>query len=293
MRNLIRGHISPGSAEAYAFATICIVLASLVRWILGLISPDILPFATFFPAILLAALVGGPGPGIFAATLGGVIGWWAFLAPQFALLPLAPHHQIDLLLYLFSALIIVWGADHYRRLASRLADEEALRRLSVEELSHRLKNKLATIQAILRLRLREHRQLSIDVIASLDALMATDNLIMQTQGQGARIRDILFAEVRPYEASRVIIDGPDVLLPPKLASVMALLVHELATNAAKYGALSSPAGAQTNLLACDPEWTPRMSVWHLADIPPAPAFVYETTGSRQARRRNLPPTRLF
>jgi two-component sensor histidine kinase len=65
---------------------------------------------------------------------------------------------------------------------------------------------------------------------------------MATQGQGARLRDILSAELRPYEVSRVSMAGPDVLLPSKLALMMALLVHELATNAAKYGALASSVG---------------------------------------------------
>ena len=65
---------------------------------------------------------------------------------------------------------------------------------------------------------------------------------MATQGQGARISDILSTELGAYEVSRVSMDGPDVFLSAKLAMTMALLVHELATNAAKYGALSSPAG---------------------------------------------------
>lgn len=234
--------ISPGSAEAYVFATICVVIASLLRWGLGVLSPDILPFPTYYPAILFAALVGGTGPGVFAAMLGGVIGWWAFMPPHYTFLPLTTGQQMSLLMYLFAALLIVWGADHYRRLAKRMADEEALRKLSVQELSHRLKNKLATIQAIIRLRLREYPQVSNELITSLDALSATDELIMATQGQGARIGDIISAEVGPYEASRVAMDGPDVLLPPKLALMMALLVHELATNAAKYGALSRSTG---------------------------------------------------
>lgn len=238
----MKERVQPGSAKAYAFATICVAIASLARWAVGLISADILPLSTYYPAVLFAALVGGTGPGAFAAILGGIIGWWAFMSPQSAFLPITPAHQISLLLYLFAALLIVWGADHYRRLAKRLTDEEALRTLTVQELSHRVKNKLATIQAIIRFRLREHPQASNEINTSLDALSATDELIMTTQGKGAHIRDILSAEVRPYDVSRVSMEGPDVLLPPKLALLIALLVHELATNAAKYGTLSSSVG---------------------------------------------------
>jgi two-component sensor histidine kinase len=156
--------------------------------------------------------------------------------------PLTPGQAISLLSYLFASLLIVWAADHYRKLTKRFEDEEKFRKLAVEELAHRLKNKLATIQSIISFRLREHPQAKDEILGSLSALMATDDLIMATQGQGARIRDILSAELRPYEVSRVSMEGPDVLLPSKLALMMALLVHELATKAAKYGALSSPVG---------------------------------------------------
>ena len=192
-------HVPPGSVEAYAFATVCVVLASVLRWGLGLLSPDILPFSTFYPAVLFAALAGGAGPGAFAAMLGGIVGWWAFMSTQF-MVPITPGQQINLLTYLFAALLIVWGADHYRKIMKRLADEEALRQLSVQELSHRLKNKLATIQAIIKLRLREYPHVGNELITSLSALSATDELIMATQGQGAYIRDIISAEVHPYEA---------------------------------------------------------------------------------------------
>ena len=80
------------------------------------------------------------------------------------------------------------------------------------------------------------------LFCAVSALSATDDLIMAAQGQGARIRDVVSTELRPYGASRISIEGPDCLLSPKLALTMALLIHELATNAAKYGALSNSLG---------------------------------------------------
>ncbi len=233
---------SPGSAEAYAFATFLVVIASLVRWGLGLVTDGVLPFATYYPAVLIAVLFGGAGAGTFAALLGGIIVWWAFLPPYFAFLPLTATEEINLVIYIFSCLLIVWAAGHYRKVMKQRDDEAKFRKLAVDELAHRLKNKLATIQSIVSFQLRDEPQIRNAILDRLSALSATDDLIMATQGQGAHIRDILAAELAPYGGSRISMEGPDCLLPPKLALIIALLVHELATNAAKYGALSCAAG---------------------------------------------------
>jgi two-component sensor histidine kinase len=156
--------------------------------------------------------------------------------------PLAPWPALDLPLYALACGFLIWGAESYRRLASRLQNEEDLRKLAVEELAHRLKNKIATIQSILRFQLRDQPRIRDTIVARLVALAETDELIMAAQGRGAGIRDILISELEPYELSRVSMTGHDIFLPPRLALTMALLIHELATNAAKYGALSIAAG---------------------------------------------------
>ena len=234
--------ISPGSSEAYAIAIALVMIASGIRWGLGFLGDDVFVFAAYYPAVLFATYIGGAGAGIFAAVLGTAIAWWAFIPPRFAFFPLTPGLETKVLAFLFACALIVWGADRYRKLTKRLEDEEKFRELAIEELAHRLKNKLATIQSIVSLRLREHPQTKDEILSSLGALSATDDLVMATQGQGARLRDILSAELGPYKLSQISMEGPSLLLPPKLALTMALLVHELATNAAKYGALSSSSG---------------------------------------------------
>jgi two-component sensor histidine kinase len=67
-------------------------------------------------------------------------------------------------------------------------------------------------------------------------------LLVKTQGEGADLAHVLHSEVAPYDQSRIAAEGPQVLLEPNLAFTMALLFHELATNAAKYGALSAVQG---------------------------------------------------
>jgi two-component sensor histidine kinase len=270
--------IPVGSFTAYVFAAFCVAVAGFIRWAIGLFFEGVVPFTTFFPAALFAALVGGIGPGTFAAMLGGIICWWAFLDPPLTFFPLASGAQISLATYFITSLIIVWVADHYRKLMKRLKDEEKFRQLAVEELAHRLKNKVATIQSIVSLRLREDPQARDEILSCFGSLKATDDLIIATQGKGARIGDIVSAELRPYDVARILIKGPDILLPPKLALTMALLFHELATNAAKYGALSCSAGK------ISVSWlyaVPLLSVeWRESEGPPVATPTHRGFGTR-------------
>jgi two-component sensor histidine kinase len=213
-----------------------------VRWAIGFLGEDVFVFASYYPAVLFATYVGGAGVGSFAALLSAAIGCWAFVPPYFAYTPLTSGVETKLLAFLFACALIIWGANRYRWLLSRLEAEEELRELAVGELAHRLKNKIATIQSVISAKLRDEPQIRNEILSLLRSLSATDDLIMATQGNGANIRDIFDAEIRPYDISRISMRGPDVLLPPKPAMTMALLVHELATNSAKYGALSAPSG---------------------------------------------------
>jgi two-component sensor histidine kinase len=243
-RGNARWRISRESGWACALAILCVAVASLLHWAFGLIRPDNQHFTTFYPAVLFAALLGGTGAGVFAALSAGIIAWWAFMAPHFTFA--RDFDQVSsTLAYLFASLLIVWGIDRYCRMTKRLEDEERFRKLAVEELAHRLKNKIATIQSIISYQLRDNPQARDAIIGRLTALSATDDLILATQGQGAHLRDILSTELDPYEASRIKIEGPSSLLAPKLAMTMAMLVHELATNSAKYGALSTATGQLT------------------------------------------------
>ena len=237
-----RPHVSPGSVEAYLAATVLVVAASLVRWGLGLFGESLLPFTTFYPVVLFATYFGGPRVGSFAFIAGGLVGWWAFLSAHFGFFPIEISGELELLTYAVACALIIWGADSYGRLAMRLRETERLRALAVEELAHRLKNKIASIQSIISYQLREQPQLRDDVIARLVALSATDDLIMAAQGRGAGLRAILSSELKPYGLARISMEGPSVILSPTFALTMALIVHELATNAAKYGAFSRPAG---------------------------------------------------
>jgi PAS domain S-box-containing protein len=124
---------------------------------------------------------------------------------------------------------------------------EERQRLLLNELNHRVKNTLATVQAIVSQTLRatpDPDEAFERVQARLMALSNTHNLLNATSWAGARLVDILNAELGPYRgpSERIKLNGHTVALDAKTALAFGLIVHELATNAAKYGSLSAQDG---------------------------------------------------
>jgi PAS domain S-box-containing protein len=115
------------------------------------------------------------------------------------------------------------------------------------EAEHRSKNLLANVQATVKLSQSETAEGLKDAIEGrIRALANVHSLFVETRWIGAELSTIAAQELAPYsreaEAGRVRIDGPQVLLKPDIAQAIAVILHELATNAAKYGALSAAKG---------------------------------------------------
>lgn len=120
--------------------------------------------------------------------------------------------------------------------------------LLTAELDHRVKNLLAVIQSLVA----QTRQgaTDLDKFASnldgrLQAIARTNNLLSRSRWEGASLAGIIRDEMQPFAAQdprRVTLNGEDLLLRPKAATALGMAIHELATNAAKYGALSRPGG---------------------------------------------------
>jgi PAS domain S-box-containing protein len=118
--------------------------------------------------------------------------------------------------------------------------------LLAEEVDHRARNVVAVVQSIMRLTRADSIE---EYIAALDgrigALSNAHRLLAGSRWEGADLNRLVEEEFAPYRAAgneRVSAQGPIVLLPPATAQTIALALHELATNAGKYGALSSGAG---------------------------------------------------
>ncbi len=125
-------------------------------------------------------------------------------------------------------------------------EAETRQALLAREVDHRAKNTLAVVLSVLRLtRAKTTPEFITTVEGRIHALAATHNLLSATRWEGADLSRIVEEEMAPYHAShrrRVVTSGPAVVLLPATAQAVALAVHELATNAAKYGALSTEVG---------------------------------------------------
>jgi two-component sensor histidine kinase len=238
------GISQPSLLFAVGFAASCLALATVARWLLSLIRPDVF-FTPYIPAVFFATAFGGFRVGVATALFGGTLG----LALDFS------NGSADLarlalfFIYLMVCGLTIWGIEHYRSIASnqrdisrRLIQEEEYRKLVVDELQHRLKNKLSTIHAVLHQVLYDQPQVWASIDHRMRALSATDDLIARLDRSGCDIKDLLLSELGPYGHVRFTLNGNSLFLPEKLAVSLALVFHELATNAGKYGAFSSTHG---------------------------------------------------
>lgn len=144
-------------------------------------------------------------------------------------------------------------------------------KLMIDELNHRVKNTLATVQSIAMQTARSHQDpltFAQSFQSRLLALSHTHDLLTRSHWEGADLREILRHETEAHDGHRVVLNGPALPLEPAAALSLGMIFHELATNAAKYGALSSETGRvfiDWSLSNQDEPWV--VIVWREMDGP--------------------------
>ena len=209
-------------------------------------------FATYFPAVLVVSVFAGVPAGVLTVALTTMVVWWAYLPPSFEFGPLRGIDYANIATFWISAALIVCLAHVYRKtLASALKGDKA-RELLIGELQHRAGNTLAIMQAIINGTISVDRD-RLRVIDRIQSLARANELV--TKGANGRVlplEQLIQNEAEAYASlGRLKVEGPLVNLDGETARSLALVLHELMTNAAKYGALSNGNGTLQIRWSCD------------------------------------------
>lgn len=249
-------------AYAYPIAVAIFAAAAAARLGLSAWLKDSTPFLTFFLAVLLTSLVAGTGPGLMVIGASLLFGWYFYL-PGPGALPLTPGTILALASFTVLSLLIVGvvrllnskieGLMNERARTEALLQDSALGELQLEqlnvELRHRLKNTFAVIAGLISQSARYTRDVDhfANVLAGrLSAMGNAMDLVATRSFVGASLIELVTETLRPLVppgSTRFEMRGDDTIISGDVASALALTLHELGTNAIKYGAWSNERGA--------------------------------------------------
>ena len=242
VRFLPRGRVS--FWRSLVVAAICTGVSALLRFALDPFLGGVVPFVTFFPALLIAGVWGGAWAGAGVLTFGSLVAAFFWLKPEWSLdLTITSIAALVLFWILGGALVLMAATLHSLVLGLAEAEEQA--NLLAHEMKHRAGNLIGVIQAIARQTARNSSTVADFQSQFEERLMA---LARAQKFAGADSEDapdlesFITAALEPFGSDRFMLSGPPAALQPSLASSFALLLHELGTNAMKYGALSTESG---------------------------------------------------
>lgn len=235
------------------------------------------PFTAFILAVLVAAVFGGVMSAITCTALlaAGGIGMLAPLSDPV----LTRRAILSVTFFAASSGFVIWMVALLRAaLAREVAAREAERLLKLE-LHHRVKNTLAVVQSLAHQTFRDTRDIAsaqAEFDARLAALAGAHDLLVDSGWRPVTLEALAaqaLAPFRPGDGRRVIVDGPSTPVPPEVAVALVLCLHELATNATKYGALSADSGEVRVTWAVDAEGAqPRLELEWRETGGPRPAL---------------------
>ena len=191
---------------------------------------------------------------------------------------------------LIGGVLLLTGLAFALRMAATIAKGEMLHDLLIEELNHRVKNTLALMQAIAVQTFRSASKIERSKFEGrLGALAEAHNLLSQEKWQGSELKEVIGRVLQPFllnNPDRISMNGPNVPLSPRLAVVLSMIVHEIATNAAKYGALSNETGTvRLDWEIAEDTPKPRLRmIWAESGGPVVTAPVQRGFGSRLIER---------
>jgi two-component sensor histidine kinase len=218
-------------------AVLCVAAGALTRAGLQPIVHGAIPVVLFYPFVLLASVVAGSLSGLSVLVLAGLIAYHFWL----------PHNTAAISLTAFgvACLSAIAMAALFRLAVKLHVREQERATLFAREMQHRISNAFSLAQALSAQALaaaqtpaEHHAQLSL----RLGALARSQQVLASKSSNDPDLKEFIVGIIEPFGTDRFDINGPMVRIAGGLSTSCALLINELATNAAKYGALSTPAG---------------------------------------------------
>jgi two-component sensor histidine kinase len=235
-------------ARAALVAAPCVLAGYLVRLLIDQFIPDQVPFVTFYPAVIAASLIAGFRSGFLTIVFSTPLAVWAFQGQ---------YPVPTTIIWLVLATIVAAGCGAAQELSASLrAERDELEKtrqkleLVVSEQAHRAKNTFAILNALAAqsaqgaTNVEDFRDRLIERIRALSS--AYSLLSASDTDEPVALDKLVDVALAPfssaYPARLNVSGGPEVKLAPSAAIPISLCLHELATNAVKYGALSADSG---------------------------------------------------
>ncbi len=239
---VLSDRISSYSGVALGIAIASLVIATALRFVGGWADSD-LGFAIYLPGILVTGLLAGTPAAVGETAASVLIVEWAFMPPYFQLKwELTHDEQMGILWFVASCLFTIYFAHCCRVVLKRLRRRQLANQILTWELEHRGRNIFAVIEAILQKSLADDPERAAKIAGRLHSIRYANELLTGDRKQPINIKTLLLQEFAPYGDDRLKTRGPEIDIEPETARHLVLLFHELVTNAAKYGSLSSASG---------------------------------------------------
>lgn len=265
----------PGQAKAL----LCVAAATALR---AAVDPAVeggLYFTFVFPAVFVAGFWGGNRAAITAAVLGGILAGYLWIPPRFSV-DIGKAGWVQLLIFAASASVQLFVIAIVNGLVQALENAQRQSAAMAGEMQHRSLNILALVQAVARQTFRSgggvENQAAFE--ERIGALARSHQLLRDFGYDVVDLEKLLRQVIQPFDVARINLYGPACRIEGSKCASVAMLVHELATNAVKYGALSGDAGTVSiTWKASDGEV---QMVWQESGGPPVSQPTKTGAGSR-------------